>query len=180
MKKLKLFYLLLGLPLLGSPQNPASGVLEYFPAPGQHINIENIGTPQAAQQMPAEENNLVSLGGFGGYIVLKFEKACVNNPANPYGIDFTVFGNAFSGSSEAGVSLGNERCKTKMVCPTIPGTRLPEAIIIYSKTVHNYQLTYFKTDSRDVNWKDDVGASGTLKANSYNLQEYYPHGNLFS
>ena len=59
MKKMKLFYLLLGLPLLGNTQNVASGVLEYYPAPGQHINIENIGTPQAAQQMPVEEKNLV-------------------------------------------------------------------------------------------------------------------------
>ena len=178
MKKLKLFYLLLGLPLLGNTQNPASGVLEYFPAPGQHINIENIGTPQAAQQMPVEEDNLVSLGGFGGYIVLKFEKVCENDPANPYGIDFTIFGNAFTGSSEAGVVwvMKDENHNGQ---PDDTWYEIAGSHYFFSKTIHDYQLTYFKTNTRDVNWKDSQGASGTLKANSYNLQEYYPAATYF-
>lgn len=178
MKKLKLFYLMLGLPLLGSSQDLASGVLEYFPAPGQHINIENIGTPQAALQMPVEEDKLVSLGGFGGYIVLKFEKACANDPANPYGIDFTVFGNAFTGSSEAGV-VWVMKDANKNGLPDDTWYEIAGSQYYYSKTNHNYQLTYYETDSRDVNWKDNIGASGTLKANSYNLQEYYPTATYF-
>lgn len=178
MKKLKLFYLLLGLPLLGNTQNLASGVVEYFPAPGQHINIENMGTPQAALQMPVEEDKLVSLGGFGGYIVLKFDKACVNDPANPYGVDFTVFGNAFTGSSEAGV-VWVMKDENNNGQPDDTWYEIAGSHYFFPKTIHNYQLTYFKTDTRDVNWKDNRGASGTIKANSYNLQEYYPTATYF-
>jgi len=163
---------------LCNAQNLVSGVLKYFPAPGQHINIEQIGTPQAAQQMLVEENNLVSLGGFGGYIVLKFEKACENDPANPYGIDFTVFGNAFPGSSEAGV-VWVMKDENGNGLPDDTWYEIAGSHHYFSETNHNYQLTYYKTSTRDVNWKDNMGASGTLKANSYNLQEYYPTAEYF-
>jgi hypothetical protein len=128
--------------------------------------------------MPEEENSLVSLGGFGGHIVLKFENACENDPANPYGIDFTVFGNAFSGSSEVGV-VWVMKDENENGLPDDTWYEIAGSHYYFSETQHDYQLTYYKTDTRDIKWKDNLGASGLLKANSYNMQEYYPTAEYF-
>ena len=51
----------------------------------------------------------VSLGACGGYIQFEFTNAIQNNPANPYGVDFIVYGNAFSTNAEAGsVQVSND------------------------------------------------------------------------
>ena len=44
----------------------------------------------------------VSLGAFGGYIEFKFNDGITNDPENPYGVDFVVYGNAFTNNPEAG------------------------------------------------------------------------------
>lgn len=43
----------------------------------------------------------VSLGAAGGYVQYEFNTMIEDNPANPYGVDFVVYGNAFSGNPEA-------------------------------------------------------------------------------
>lgn len=58
----------------------------------------------------------VSLGAFGGYIEFDFDdpsttavEGITNDPRNPYGVDFVVYGNAFGGNPEAGaVQVGWE------------------------------------------------------------------------
>ncbi len=173
MKKLKFICFLLGLSFTGHTQNTVNRVVGYQPAPGQHINIEQIGTPQAAAQMPENVSNLVSLGNFGGNIILAFEKACVNDPQNPFGIDLTIFGNAFSGSSEPGV-VWVMKDENKNGAPDDLWYEIAGSRYFHSKTVKNYEVTYFKTETRDVRWKDNQGNSGIRQANSYNTQEYYP------
>ena len=44
----------------------------------------------------------VSLGSLGGYIEFFFEDGIMDDPKNPYGVDFVVYGNAFNGNPEAG------------------------------------------------------------------------------
>lgn len=44
----------------------------------------------------------VSLGTLGGYIEFYFEDGIMDDPKNPYGVDFVVYGNAFAGNPEAG------------------------------------------------------------------------------
>ena len=44
----------------------------------------------------------VSLGAFGGYIEFKFNDGITNDPENPYGVDFVIYGNAFTNNPEAG------------------------------------------------------------------------------
>ena len=48
----------------------------------------------------------VSLGNYGGYITYYYESAIIDNPNNPYGIDFIVYGNSFDGGS-GGAEPGN-------------------------------------------------------------------------
>ncbi len=44
----------------------------------------------------------VSLGSLGGYIEFEFDGGIADDPENPYGVDFVVYGNAFDGNPEAG------------------------------------------------------------------------------
>lgn len=51
----------------------------------------------------------VSLGACGGYIQFEFENPIQNNMGNLYGVDFIVYGNAFSTNAEAGsVQVSND------------------------------------------------------------------------
>ena len=177
-KYLQLTVLLLLAAFVTGAQNIAR-TIDYRPAPGQHINMEQTGTPQAAQKVAESESSLVSLGAFGGYIVLKFDEACENDPDNPYGIDFTVFGNAFSGSSEPGV-VWVMKDKNQNGQPDDTWYEIAGSHHFHSKTQKNYRITYFETDSRSALWKDETGNTGFIKANSYNTQEYYPTEEFFT
>lgn len=89
---------------------PVARILEYTPAPGQFINEEarsggafdNVDTPEKACRYAAArfaENNWVSLGGWGGYLVAAFAEPVPNTG----GYDLYVKGNAMNTSSEPGV-----------------------------------------------------------------------------
>jgi hypothetical protein len=177
MKKYYILFILAIICFLCYSQNEIY-IIDYFPAPGQHINIESSGTPAAAQKMTESLSSMVSMGSFGGYIVAGFENACVNDPNNPYGIDFTVFGNAFPGSSEAGVIwVMKDENKNGIADDTwceIAGSKY-----FHSVTVKNYEVTYFRTESRDVYWEDNLYNSGWIRANSYYTQDYYPLPEFF-
>jgi len=80
-----------------------SRIIEYKPAPGQFINQDNTGTPSAAESIVSGLNGLVSLGGFGGYIIVGFDQTIWNDPENPYGVDFTKVGHARGKSSNSGI-----------------------------------------------------------------------------
>jgi len=94
---------LLASPAAASPF--ATRVLSYDPAPGQ--NVQNpafsdptraLGAPVGGGATAADNTKLVTLGGFGGSITLGFDHAIANHAAtaaNPLGLDFIIFGNAF-------------------------------------------------------------------------------------
>ncbi len=182
MKKNYLLFVLLflsGISVLPAfPQNFAGTLIDYVPAPGQHINIENIGTPQAAQKMVENTSSLVSLGSFGGYVVLKFNEACVNHPENPYGIDFTIFGNAFAGSSEPAV-VWVMKDSNRNGIPDDDWYEIAGSSHFFTETLKKYEVTYFKTATRDVLWEDYRGKTGRIVGNEFNLQEYYPASEYF-
>ncbi|GAG32932.1 unnamed protein product, partial [marine sediment metagenome] len=80
----------------------ATTVIDYTPAPGQFINFSDfndvsraLGPPSGGGIGSADNSSLVSLGGFGGSITLGFDHTVINDPRNPDGLDFIVFGNAF-------------------------------------------------------------------------------------
>ncbi len=87
---------------VGDDENPfANTVMEFEPAPGQFVNHPDFNDPARALGPPSgggtsapNNSSIVSLGGFGGYIVLGFDHTIFDDPLNPFGMDAIVFGNA--------------------------------------------------------------------------------------
>ena len=108
----------------GGSSTTENGVHAFLPAPGQFTN-EGM-TTGGWGSAKTSSNTLkglkgttvttgVSLGYFGGYAVFDFgtvtegtgdsavtKGALQNDPSHPYGVDFIVYGNAFSGNAEPG------------------------------------------------------------------------------
>lgn len=96
--------LIMPAPVCASPF--ATQVLHYWPAPGQSIYwdpedpdlpvyidpLKALGAPQGGGTF-APVNEVVTLGAFGGSIVLKFDHRVTDDPHNPTGLDAIVFGN---------------------------------------------------------------------------------------
>ena len=106
-------------------QVAGQGLVAFLPAPGQFVNEGATGSGWGGPFTAADKTTLknlvegyvttgVSLGSFGGYAVLDFgaitrdasgayvSGGIYNDPANAYGVDFTLFGNAMSTWAEPG------------------------------------------------------------------------------
>jgi len=77
----------------------ASVVYEYVPGPGQWVNnpkfndpLKVLGAPQGGTVSSPCNESLVTLGD-GGHIVVGFDHPIWDDPRNPHGLDFIVFGN---------------------------------------------------------------------------------------
>ncbi len=173
-----------------------TSVIDYRPAPGQFVNsmpeYEDGDTQETmnAKVLAAIGNNargLVSLGGYGGYVVCGFDHTITNVPGEA---DFKVLGNAFynsgstsgdssrpGGSSEPGiVMVAYDRNKNGKADDDewyeLAGSE-------YGKptTVKGYEITYTRPDgeaSADIPWTDNQGGSGSISQNSYHDMDYYP------
>ncbi len=74
----------------------------YAPAPGQFVNdpafndpARALGPPIGSTLAQADNTSVVSLGGFGGSLILGFSDTVLDDPCNPMGLDAIVYGNAF-------------------------------------------------------------------------------------
>lgn len=145
-------------------------LLEYQPAPGQFINTP-LGDPLAAKAVLGKPgSDMVSLGGFGGYISASFDHTITNK----WGNDIVVYGNAYDGSSEPGIVMvsfddnGNGLADDSWY-------ELAGGEYQSPKTIHNYKITYTNPHGhKDVSWEDNQGNSGVIKTNEFHKQEYYP------
>ena len=156
-------------------------VYEYTPAPGQFINETKTGgfdgtqtTPESAiayatQRM--KDELFVSLGGFGGYIVVGFDHS-IDNTGN---YDFGIKGNSFKGSSEPGIVW---------VMQDKNGNGIPDEIWYElagsetgkAETIQNYAVTYYRPSEsqQNVKWKDNLGGSGEIDyLKAYHNQDFY-------
>ena len=89
-----------------------SSVVSYLPI-GQYASGQGWGS--AAGKFAGKtslESTGVSLGALGGYIEFKFDDGITDDPTNPYGVDFVVYGNAFNGNPEAGAVQVSENGTT--------------------------------------------------------------------
>ena len=158
-------------------------VYEYTPAPGQFINeTSTIGgmtgnetSPEAAVAWATQrlkDKLHVSLGSFGGYIIVGFDHS-IPNSGNQY--DFCVQGNAFDGSSEPGIVW---------VMQDINGNGLPDDEWYELKgseagkeeTIQNFEVTYYRPEGKkmDVQWISSDGRNGWVDyLSAYHTQDYY-------
>ena len=204
-----------------------SRIYEYRPAPGQFINtmpVARLGEPvdsilarcraaicgridTTTQTFHGQvitrvdtvwAEGMVSLGGYGGYVVVGFDHPVVNM----HTWDFEIWGNAFysdqtssGGSCEPGIVMVGVDCDGDGV-PS-DGDKwyeLAGSEYNHPKTQHDYQITYYRPDegkprtpsqtdpslvdttyirwsSNDVN-PDSV--SGYMSRNSFHQQPYWP------
>ncbi len=173
-------------PPVPAKENMLKAVIDYRPAIGQWVNeLPKYADGDGQAEMNAkvlkalQEHELVTLGGFGGYLVLEFDRPITNAE----GYDFKIFGNAFAGSSEAGiVCVANddnangkpddeEWCELKGSAYDLP------------TTIKKYSITYgrwtFAIDGAPETytgcaWTDNQGEKGQIYQNSYHEQVYYP------
>ena len=175
-------------------------VYDYCPAPGQFINVLPkyvAGDTQQDMNFKAEEcisgtnKVIISLGGYGGYIIFGFDHPVVNVQGE---YDFKIFGNAFLSQSDG----GNCEPGIVMVSYDTNGNGLPDdqwyelAGSEYYKpeTVKNYVLTYHKPDEDKervpmpgypyindmtyIKWESNQGEEGYMYRNTFHAQPYYP------
>lgn len=164
-------------------------VYEWTPAPGQFINDltdgdSNIATPAAAAeraQQRLEKGLYVSLGGFGGYIVVGFDHSIVSSGGD---YDFAVAGNAFYNASTG--SGGSNEPGIVYVMQDTNGNGVPDDVWYELKgseydnpgTICDYEVTYYKPASpgKSVQWTDNLGNSGAVDymAPFHKQDFYYP------
>ena len=156
-------------------------VYEYTPAPGQFINELKTGgfdgsqtTPEAAilyAEYRLNANNWVSLGGFGGYIVVGFDHSIDNTGY----YDFAVVGNSFSGSSEPGI-VWVMQDENGDGLPNDNWYELRGSETGKDSTIQNYAVTYYRPSAPQmpVQWTDNLGNSGEIDyLKTYHNQDYY-------
>src|ERR1700761_8590032 len=79
-------------PVMSNSNAYVTDLFEFNPAPGQFINT-GLADTAAAKATLKTDQGLVSLGAWGGYIIVGFDHTVKNVDG---GADFVVYGNAFS------------------------------------------------------------------------------------
>lgn len=164
-------------------------VYEWIPAPGQFINefidasgeFQIIDTKEAANEWAEtriKNNQYVSLGSFGGYIVMGLDHSIMAGNAD---YDFYVSGNAFlssnGGSNEPGIvwvmqdTNGNHLPDDKWY--ELAGSEASDPA-----TQRGFSVTYFRPNGpkQNVDWRASDGRTGIVKylAPIHKQDYYYP------
>lgn len=144
-------------------------VYELVAAPGQFVRQITSGTSMqdacaAAAKVFTAGTGYISLGGFGGYVVVGFDHSIENRG----GYDFAVSGNAFANSSEPGI-VWVMQDENGDGLPNDTWYELKGSEYGKAETATDYAVTYYrpKTDGMPVDWKDNRGGSGTLDLNPH-------------
>ena len=160
-----------------------SMVFEYTPAPGQFIGETKTGGFSGEEltsadavsyaEMRLSESKFISLGGFGGYVIVGFDHSIDNS----VGYDIAIGGNAFKGSSEPGVVwvMQDENGDGE---PNDTWYELQGSESNAETTIKEYSVTYYRPTvaGQPVRWSDSEGAEGEIDyLAAYHQQEsYYP------
>ncbi len=163
-------------------------VYEWTPAPGQFIGDTQTGgmtgneiTPEAANEWAQKRlngQNFVSLGAFGGYIIVGFDHSVTAGSA---GYDFAILSNALH--NDTGNSIANEP-GIVYVSQDVNGNGLPDdgwyelrgSETGSSATLTDYAITYIRpaAPKMNVHWSDNRGNSGYVDyLQSFHRQDYY-------
>ena len=164
----------------------ANKVWEYKPAPGQFINTltsayENGFTTEQVLDRATEKikkKSVISLGGFGGYIILGFPQSIPNIEGKN---DFKIWGNAtYNKNTGTGALGGSAEPGIVFVSKDINNNGIPDdewyelAGSEYGKDTEtrNYEITYYRPQPTDgnVRWTDNQGKEGfvsKIRRNKY-------------
>ena len=157
-----------------------SKLYEYLPAPGQFINEDKSGFDAVATPADAlayaekrlTEGKYLSLGGWGGYLVVGFDHSIEKTG----GSELSIAGNMFTDSSEAGIvwvmqdTNGNGEPDDEWY--ELRGSE-------WGKETHtqHYAVTYYRpvADGMGVQWRDNNLTDGRITRNPTHTQpHYYP------
>lgn len=185
-----------------------SKVYEFRPAPGQFVNdlpeweegdTENDMRLKAEECLADHEQIMISLGGWGGYVIFGFDHT-IPNVKGQY--DMKILGNAFyananpndttalGGSAEPGIVMvsydANGNGKPDDAWYELAGSEYSNPL-----TKKNYKCTYYRpsadhvatpdneysylNDTTYVRWEDNYGETGYISKNIYHKQNYYPN-----
>ena len=164
----------------GEVQNKSDidSICKYMPAPGQFVGEmpkyeegdDSLSMANKCLEL-LQKGEMITLGGFGGYVTVRF-KQTVHNLS---GADFRIDGNAFEGSSEPGVVWvsadvnGNGR-------PDDPWYELYGSEQAAGRSTKEYTVTYTKpsASNMDTPWTGSDGREGSILYNAYHGHYYYP------
>ncbi len=162
-------------------QASLSDVYEWIPAPGQFINLpimqgaeSSHATAVAWANEQLKLRNEISLGAFGGYIIVGFDHSIRHNSE---GIDFAIAGNSF-------IESEGHRCSNEpgivWVMQDVNGNGIPDDEwyeLAGSETARrSYKVTYFKPEAprMSVSWLDCDNLFGEVDyMSSFHRQDYY-------
>lgn len=180
-----------------------SDVFDFRPAVGQFMNEtpEYVTGNTTAQMLQKAKESLVgsnptmiTLGGFGGYVVFGFDHTIPNMS----GRDFKILGNAFwgndandprSGSCEPGIVMVAYDKNKNGTPDDNEWYEIAGSEYFKNTTVKNYSITYFKPDENKpavpgddswqadveyIKWQDNLGNNGFKTKNAFHSQSYYP------
>lgn len=166
----------------------ATKVFEYMPAPGQFINdpagMGSLTTKSEAcrwAEQRLEGRQYVSLGGFGGYLVVGFDHSIRSSSG---GYDLGVAGNAFfnsgtgeGGSNEPGIVWVMQDTNANGL-PDDTWYELQGSDSDGADTKRDYAVTYYcpTEPQSEVKWTDSEGNSGVVPylAAFHKQDSYYP------
>lgn len=168
----------------GGTTNSGASLFACLPAPGQFTN-EGIGAGgwgdpfDSNGALKANSQTGISLGFFGGYAVYKFDNPIADNPANKYGADFIVYGNAFWNNSEPGcIQVSQDGVKWY----DIAGSEYFD-----DNTIKNASITYTNpnpTEDAKISKPGTAGSraevnytgtrSGTITTNTFHNHGWFP------
>jgi len=195
MKK-TLLLVLSGIAGIAAAQNSPfiAHVYDFKPAPGQFIHsVPEISDDMThdealavvARQLVGDERpGMVSLGAFGGYIIFGFDHSVINIEGE---YDFKVYGNSFYADIDAGES-GSSEAGIVMVSRDDNGNGIPDDEWFELKgsewdnpsVIRNFKITYERpsqlSEAESIKWtsNNEQYPSGTVEANQYHLQSYWP------
>lgn len=152
-------------------------VYDFLPAPGQFVNkgytanTAAEAVEYAQTRLCGDNETLLSLGGFGGYIVVGFD----HSVENKNGSELQIKGNPFLGSSEPGIVY---------VMQDENGNSLPDDTWYELKgsetgkegTSRDFAITYYRpnTPNTPILWIDSNDETGGIRQNEYHGNPYFP------
>ena len=203
----KIFTLIsLSVALMASSASPyLYKVYEFVPAPGQFVNempeyedgddAETMNAKVEEQICGDQMPGMISLGAWGGYVVVGFDHPVVNVVGE---YDFKIYGNAFKsnqasdgGSCEPGIVMVSYDENGNGI-PDDTWYELAGSEYMKPETTRKYKITYNRPDENRaigadpdpnnkyicdrtyIKWEDNKNKTGYVMRNVYHRQSYWP------